>query len=200
MNNLLCSVFLLAVTTLILIDADCSTYPDVKNAYFNKDDNCVDVSVTCNEGFNMKQLISCIDGEWKYQEPYCEPQDMTDCDYKYTNDTIVHTGYPKNLFSVKQTECNERCNTDTQCSTFVVTDIRCVLYSPPVIAVLFNPIDGNYLNQCISNCSETKECLMFNYRPGGAVFCLLYNVTLDDLSDGDTIRSNEFLVAEKTCQ
>ncbi|ESO88381.1 hypothetical protein LOTGIDRAFT_175886 [Lottia gigantea] len=199
MNNLLCSVLLLAVTTLILIDADCSTYPDVKNTYFNKDDNCVDVSVTCKKGFNMKQLISCVDGEWKYQEPHCEPEPQ-DCDYKYTNDIKIDSGNPTYLFNVKKPECNERCNNDTQCSTFVVDASGCVLYPPPVIAVLFNPIDGNYLNQCISNCSETNECLMFNYRPGLADFCVLYNVTLDNLSDRNTEIVTEYLLAEKTCQ
>ncbi|ESO90915.1 hypothetical protein LOTGIDRAFT_175793 [Lottia gigantea] len=74
MNNLLCSVLLVSVTILILIDADCLNYPNVTNA--NVDNDCGNVVITCSTGFKMVQGLECIDEEWRYQKPVCKP---TEC-------------------------------------------------------------------------------------------------------------------------
>ncbi|ESO98074.1 hypothetical protein LOTGIDRAFT_174402 [Lottia gigantea] len=194
MNNLLCSVLLLAVTTLILIDADCSTYPAVKNAYLNKDDQCDDTSITCRRFFKMKQMAKCEDGEWQYQEPVCEP---LECDYVYV---YTEKTYVKNIIiEVKKRtkqECNERCNNNTQCTSSILdSDGECFLYKKPIVATFYN-VDQSY---CITKCSEMNECLLLNYISPSKV-CYLYNVTRDDLTDMDISNYDGYIMAEKFCQ
>ncbi|ESO93182.1 hypothetical protein LOTGIDRAFT_175597 [Lottia gigantea] len=192
MDNLLCSVLLLAVTTLILIDADCSTYPAVKNSYLNKDDQCDDTSITCNKGYNMKQMVKCEGGEWQYQEPFCEPQD---CEYKYTNGTYLsfHSKY-KSISN--QQECTEVCNNDATCGGAEFHTGLCFFHPPPVIAVF---IDTD-LNECITKCSELNECLMLNYYPDDDESkCRLFNVTLNDLYEGEIRFDSRHILVEKIC-
>ncbi|ESO98073.1 hypothetical protein LOTGIDRAFT_174401 [Lottia gigantea] len=173
---------------------DCSNYPDVKNAYFNEDDNCVDISITCNEKYTMKQMIKCEDGEWKYQEPYCEPQGMTVCNYIYTYDRYIPISHLDTKMNSNQAECNELCNNNTQCTDFSVTsDKVCNLTQIPVVAVFLE----TDLNQCIAKCSEMNECLMMNHWPSSR--CYIFNITQDDLADGDAITFDGYTLSEKLC-
>ncbi|ESO84600.1 hypothetical protein LOTGIDRAFT_236238 [Lottia gigantea] len=70
MNNLSCSVLLISVI-LILVDADCSTYPNVTDANFEKDCDG-NVIISCNKDFKMVQGLECVEEEWRYQNPICK--------------------------------------------------------------------------------------------------------------------------------
>ncbi|ESO91171.1 hypothetical protein LOTGIDRAFT_153602 [Lottia gigantea] len=73
MNTILCSILLLSVTTLILIDADCVGYPNVSNADFHRNEQCSDiVEMTCSDGYKMEAAIKLISEMWKYQKPVCK--------------------------------------------------------------------------------------------------------------------------------
>ncbi|ESO88383.1 hypothetical protein LOTGIDRAFT_175888 [Lottia gigantea] len=139
-------------------------------------------TLNCFQKFGFQQLVQHYTTE--------------DCDYKYTNATYVYNvrGYlgPKS----KQSECNEFCKKDTRCSASVVLFGRCIFYPSPLIAMFLN----KDLNQCITNCSETNECLMLNYYKGHVgETCVLYSITLDELSDGDTMKHPRAIVVEKIC-
>ncbi|ESO91169.1 hypothetical protein LOTGIDRAFT_153600 [Lottia gigantea] len=76
MNTIVCSISLLSVTTLILIDADCAGYPNENNADFHRNEQCSDiVEITCSDGYKMEAAIECkseIQFLWKYKRPVCK--------------------------------------------------------------------------------------------------------------------------------
>ncbi|ESO85670.1 hypothetical protein LOTGIDRAFT_183937 [Lottia gigantea] len=68
------SLFCCVLTCLTLIDAECTNYPGIRNADFYDDngDRCDGITITCDECYKMKQVISCTNDTWTYLKPSCK--------------------------------------------------------------------------------------------------------------------------------
>ncbi|ESO90356.1 hypothetical protein LOTGIDRAFT_233843 [Lottia gigantea] len=175
MKNLLCFVVLLSVTAINLIDAACLKFPNVTNAQFNE--NCGDVLLTCEKGYTMQLGMECVDGEWKYQEPFCKPPE---CYFEYTNNTYIDPYYFNATEVMNMTECDEICRNNTHCS-FSKLD-ECYEYRNNII---LHPISFveiiNIKNQkeCDEECKNNTRC---STARADSRFCALFSTPLISIS------------------
>ncbi|ESO96018.1 hypothetical protein LOTGIDRAFT_160001 [Lottia gigantea] len=174
--------------------SNCSTYPNVTDANFDKDCNG-NVVITCSKGFQMEQGLECVEEEWSYQNPICK---RTECSYKYSNETDVHPIEIDYEMASDQAQCDDNCKFTAGCAvSFFDPDSYCHLYTAPLIFMSYN----TDLNQCIEKCKERSDCVTVSSRISDTQSCYLLNVTQAEIP-GDWKGDNSMgkcTVVEKIC-
>ncbi|ESO88085.1 hypothetical protein LOTGIDRAFT_175908 [Lottia gigantea] len=172
---------------------DCSTYPNVTDANFDKDCNG-NVVITCRKGFKMVQELECVEEEWRYQNPICK---RTECSYKYLNKTCLassNTDY-YDYTSTEDDLCDEECKSFTRwCTASLNSGNYCNLYKAPII---FGSFDTD-LNQCIEKCKERSDCVTMSSSTVANKKCFLFNVTVTAESSISFVELH-FCVLKITC-